>query len=55
VPGLQGVWATGATLEQCRSNLASAVEDWLLFSIANHFDIPDLDGVSIHIPQQMAA
>ena len=32
VPELPGVWATGETLEACRRNLASALEDWLLFS-----------------------
>ena len=34
VPALAGVWATGKTLEECRRNLAEAVEDWVLFSIA---------------------
>jgi len=34
VPGLDGVWATARTLEQCRANLSVAIEDWLLFSIA---------------------
>jgi predicted RNase H-like HicB family nuclease len=32
VPELPGVWATGETLEACRRNLVSALEDWLLFS-----------------------
>ena len=38
VPQLPGVWATGPTLESCRTNLSSAVEDWLLFSVANVLD-----------------
>ncbi len=33
VSDLEGVWATGKTLEECRRNLAEAIEDWLLFSI----------------------
>jgi len=40
VPGLDGVWASGKTLEQCRTELASAVEDWLLFSLAKGLSIP---------------
>jgi predicted RNase H-like HicB family nuclease len=32
IPGIQGVWATGKTLEECRRNLASALEDWVLFT-----------------------
>ena len=31
VPSLAGVWATGKTLEECRRNLAEAIEDWVLF------------------------
>ena len=43
VPGLKGVWATGATLEVCRHELAEAIEDWLLFSIAKGLPIPRLE------------
>ena len=55
VPGLAGVWATGPTLEACRRNLAEAVEDWLLFSVAKALPIPELGGVSIRIPEKVAA
>ena len=55
VPGLDGVWATGPTLESCRSNLAEAIEDWLLFSIAQGLSIPALGDVSIHIPRKAVA
>jgi predicted RNase H-like HicB family nuclease len=50
VPDLNGVWATGPTLESCRSNLAEAVEDWLLFSIAKGLPVPDLGSLSIRLP-----
>jgi predicted RNase H-like HicB family nuclease len=33
-PGIRGVWATGETLEECRRNLSSALDDWVLFSVA---------------------
>ncbi len=55
VPGLEGVWATGDTLEACRENLAEAIEDWLLFSIAQGLPVPPLDDVSIRIPEKAAA
>jgi len=42
VPDLAGVWASGETLEACRNNLAEAIEDWLLLSIAKALPIPDL-------------
>lgn len=40
VPGLQGVWASGNTLEECRRNLAETVEDWVLLSVAKGLPVP---------------
>ena len=31
IPGLEGVWASKKTLENCREELRSALEDWMLF------------------------
>jgi predicted RNase H-like HicB family nuclease len=31
IPGLQGVWASGSSLEACRRNLMEALEDWVFF------------------------
>jgi predicted RNase H-like HicB family nuclease len=55
VPLLKGVWATGATLEECRRRLAEAIEDWLLFSIAQGMPIPPLGEVTIQLPERMPA
>ncbi len=55
VPELQGVWATGKTLEECRERLIQAVEDWVLFSIANGLPIPALGEVEIRVPEKMPA
>lgn len=55
VSELEGLWATGKTLEQCRRNLASAIEDWLLFSIAKGLSIPNFGNVSIRLPEKVAA
>ena len=52
---LSGVWATGETLEACRRNLASALEDWLLFSLAKGLSIPPIDGLEILPPRLKAA
>lgn len=51
VPGLDGVWATGSSLETCRKNLSAAIEDWLFFSIAKGLAIPVLDGLTIKPPE----
>lgn len=39
---LQGVWATGKTLEECRSNLKEVIEGWILLSIKRGLEIPAL-------------
>ena len=53
VPGLQGVWATGETLEACRDNLASTVEGWVLLRLSRHLEIPSVDGVTVALPKDM--
>jgi len=53
IAALRGVWATGKTLEICRANLAKAVEDWVLFSIAQNLPIPELEGISLRLPKRV--
>jgi predicted RNase H-like HicB family nuclease len=55
IPGLEGLWAVGKTLEECRRNLAESLEDWLLFSLAKGLPIPPLEGVSIRLPELVSA
>jgi predicted RNase H-like HicB family nuclease len=33
IPECQGVWAEGATMEECREELQSTLEDWLLLGL----------------------
>ena len=54
VAELPGVWSTGKTLEECRRNLASALEDWLLFSIAQGLPIPAIGGIQLKAPEAVA-
>lgn len=44
---LKGVWATGKTLEECRSNLKEVVEGWILVSIKKGLPIPRLGDAEI--------
>jgi len=55
VAALPGVWATGKTLEGCRRNLAEAIEDWVLFSVAKGLSIPVLKDIAIRIPERVMA
>jgi predicted RNase H-like HicB family nuclease len=47
IPELQGVWANELTLEACREELESALEDWILAGIWWHHPIPAIDGIEI--------
>lgn len=47
IPGLQGVWAQGKTLETCRQELQSALEDWVIFSLKMGASVP---GLPVKVP-----
>jgi len=49
VRGLRGVIAVGRTLEDCRTELAEVVEEWILVRVARGLAIPKLGGVSIRV------
>jgi predicted RNase H-like HicB family nuclease len=54
IPGLQGVLAQADTLEACREELASTLEDWLLFRISRQLPIPVLDGLDLSVNESSA-
>ena len=42
VPGLDGVWATGRTLEECRHNLAEVIDGWVVVRLRKGLPIPSI-------------
>lgn len=44
VPELDGVWATGKTLEECRRNLAEVIDGWLVVRLKRGLPIPPVAG-----------
>lgn len=44
---LTGLWANEQTLEACRDELRSVVEDWLIFALDRHRPIPVIDGIRL--------
>jgi len=42
VPELEGVWATGKTLEECRHNLIEVIDGWLVVRLHRGLPIPPL-------------
>ena len=40
VPGLEGVWSSGNTLEECRKNLEEIIDEWVIVRLAKELMIP---------------
>ena len=53
IPELNGVWATGKSLEECRQTLITVLEEWILLRVKRGLVIPVIDGISIDIPQEL--
>ena len=51
IPGLDGVWANASTLEGCRDELASALEDWVVAGLQLGDELPEIDGIRLSRPQ----
>lgn len=54
IPGLQGVWANADTPEQCKDELQSGLEDWIMFTLELGQAIPDVNGVSLSTKEKVA-
>ena len=51
IPGFQGVWANASSLEACREELQSALEDWILVKVADRQVLPSVDGIELMIKE----
>ena len=51
IPVCRGVYAQADNLEECREELASTLEDWVLFRISRHLPIPPVKGVKLVVPE----
>jgi predicted RNase H-like HicB family nuclease len=49
IPGFDGVYATAESLEKCRDELLSVLEDWLLISFHKNLPIPVIGNISLEI------
>lgn len=47
--GAAGVWATGATLEECRRELLGVLEEWVLIGLARGDELPAFDDVQLKV------
>jgi predicted RNase H-like HicB family nuclease len=49
IPGLEGVYANAATLEECRDALEQVLEEWVLFRVSQDLPLPEVDGKELRI------
>ena len=54
VKKLNGVWANGDSLEECRTKLSEVIEGWILMRVGAGLEIPPLRKRTIEVPKQMA-
>jgi predicted RNase H-like HicB family nuclease len=49
IPGMDGVYATSATVEACRTELREVLEEWVLLGLAMRHAIPPVDGIELAV------
>ncbi|AKB36464.1 hypothetical protein MSSAC_1874 [Methanosarcina siciliae C2J] len=54
VPELEGVWATGKTLEECRRNLEEVIDEWIVIRLRNGLPLPRIGDHIIKEPGDIA-
>lgn len=47
IPGLDGIMATGRTLEECRANLEDALDGWIVLGLQLNHPIPEVGGIRL--------
>jgi len=52
VPELQGVWASGKTLEECRKNLEDVVDEWIIIKLQKGLSIPLIENFNFETTEQ---
>jgi predicted RNase H-like HicB family nuclease len=48
IPECEGLWAEGPTLEDCREELQSTLEDWLLLGLQEGHTLPVIEGIDLN-------
>lgn len=47
IPDFNGVWAQAETLEECREELQSALEDWIILGLRMGHKLPAAGGLEL--------
>lgn len=46
VHGFTGVWANAETVEDCRRELISVLEEWIILKLRDGEPVPEVDGLN---------
>ncbi len=49
IPECRGVYANAPTIDECRSKLREVLEDWILFRVYMHLELPTIDGLELTV------
>lgn len=55
IPDCAGVYANERTLEDCRRELESVLEDWILFRVSRSLELPEIAGLRLEVGKEEAA
>ena len=47
IPGFQGIWANADSLDACREELQSVLEDWLVLGLRMGHELPIVAGINL--------
>jgi predicted RNase H-like HicB family nuclease len=49
IPECPGVWADGATLEECRRTLQEVLEEWIVLKLRDGDELPVIAGLNLAV------
>ena len=55
IPGFEGVWSNGKSVEECRKELIEVLEEWLFLKIRDNNAVPAIDGITLAVKSTKAA
>jgi len=55
IPGFKGLWANGEKVEECRKELISVLEEWIILKLRDNDPIPEVGGLKIEIKELAVA
>ena len=55
IPGFKGVWANGERVEECRKELITVLEEWIILKLRDKDPLPEVDGLRVEIKELAVA